>query len=209
MNRIVSCWASAEKRAKHLCAFETLGLNFRLRKPSQEEVKKAWRQQCILLHPDRNVEHEELATEATRCINLAKQYLFEVHFGGAAARVTYKHEPDKEEAQAREAAEQAAAKEAAEAAEVAAVAAQQARLSAGSELQVPCSQQQPEPQRKPPPPAPSSSKRPAEAAANAAAVGASADKRQRGCVDEVSPTEMTSYVDGDAAPSAAAEKNST
>ena len=81
MNRIINCWALAEKRAKHLCAFETLGLNIRCRKPSQEEVKKAWRLLCMRLHPDKNVECDELATEATRCINLAKQHLFEVHFG--------------------------------------------------------------------------------------------------------------------------------
>lgn len=81
MNKIISCWSLAEKRAKHLCAFETLGLDFRVRKPSKEEVKRAWQRLCVKLHPDRNTECNELATEATRCINLAKQHLFEVHFG--------------------------------------------------------------------------------------------------------------------------------
>ena len=196
MNRIISCWALAEKRAKHLCAFETLGLNFRLRKPSQEEVKKAWRQQCARLHPDRNVEHEDLATEATRCINLAKQHLFDVHFGGAAARVTYKHEPDKEEAQAREAAEETAAKEAAEAAEVAALAAQQARLAEEPEFTMPSSKRKPEPE--PPPSSSSSSKSPADDAA-AASDAKSPDKRQRGCVDEVAPTETAACADAEVA----------
>jgi DnaJ-class molecular chaperone len=81
MKEVISTWALAEKRAKHLCAFETLGLNIRCRKPNQEEVKKAFRVLCTQLHPDRNAECEELATEATRCINLAKQYLDDVHFG--------------------------------------------------------------------------------------------------------------------------------
>lgn len=81
MRRVISCWALAEKRATHLCAFETLGLSFRCRKPSQEEVKKAWRLLCVRLHPDRNVDCTELATNATRCLNLAKDYLFDVHFG--------------------------------------------------------------------------------------------------------------------------------
>lgn len=130
MQRIIDCWELAEKRAKHLCAYETLGLNCRCRKPNQDEVKKAWHKLCARLHPDRHVDCSELATEATRCINLAKQHLFEVHFGGGAARVAYKHEPDKEEAQAREEKAEAAAKEKAEATEVAALAAQQARLAA-------------------------------------------------------------------------------
>lgn len=128
MKRIVETWSLAEKRAKHLCAFETLGLNIRCRKPSQDEVKKAWRALCVKMHPDRNTDCNELATEACACINLAKQHLFDVHFGGAASRVEYKHEPDREAAQAKEAEEAAAAKEAAEAAEVSALAAQQARL---------------------------------------------------------------------------------
>ena len=85
MNRIIDCWALAETRAKHLCAFETLGLRQpgATRKPTKEEVKKAWQQLCARLHPDRNAECTELATEAMRCINLAKQHLFEVHFGCA------------------------------------------------------------------------------------------------------------------------------
>lgn len=81
MRRIIKCWSLADKRAKHLCAFETLGLNARLRKPSKDECKKAWHRLCAKLHPDRNQEHDELATEAMRCINLAKHHLFEVHFG--------------------------------------------------------------------------------------------------------------------------------
>jgi DnaJ-class molecular chaperone len=90
MHRIIKCWAMAEKRAKHLCAFETLGLNSRCRKPSQQEVKKAWHQLCLRLHPDKNAS-ADLATEATRCINLAKQHLFEDFYGDAEARVAYKH----------------------------------------------------------------------------------------------------------------------
>ena len=114
MNRIIDCWARAEKRAKHLCAFETLGLNIRCRKPSQEEVKKAWHRLCVRLHPDKNSEYDALATEATRCINLAKQHLFEEHFGDADARVTHKHEHRAAEAAkaASEAAEAAAAAQA-------------------------------------------------------------------------------------------------
>ena len=81
MNRIIACWALAEKRAKHLCAFQTLGLNTRCRKPTQDEVKKAWHRLCVRLHPDRNSDVDALATEATRCINLAKDHLFDVHFG--------------------------------------------------------------------------------------------------------------------------------
>ena len=141
MQRIIECWAFAEKRAKHLCAFETLGLNCRCRKPSQEEVKAAWKLLSRQLHPDRNTACESLATEAMRCVNLAKQHLFDVHFGRAEARVTYKHEPDKEAAQAREAAEEAAAAEAAEAAEASAVAAQQARLVAEPHVAAPHSQE--------------------------------------------------------------------
>ena len=128
MTRTISCWAKADRRAKHLCAFETLGLNIRCRKPSQAEVKKAWHRLCVSFHPDRNVDCDALATEATRCINLAKQHLFEVHFGGASARVQFKHEADREEAIARAAADMKAAAEAAEAAEVATEAAQRARL---------------------------------------------------------------------------------
>ena len=86
----------AEKRAKHLCAFETLGLNARCRKPTQDEVKKAWHKLCMRLHPDKNSD-AELATEATRCINLAKTYLFEDFFGDAAARVVHKHTHPREE----------------------------------------------------------------------------------------------------------------
>lgn len=132
MNRIIKAWSVAEQRApvKHLVAFETLGLNIRCRKPSKEEVKKAWHQLSMRLHPDRNADNDELATEAMQCINLAKQHLFKVHFGEADARVNYYHEPDREEAQAREDAEAKAAAEAAEAAEAAAVAAAEARLAA-------------------------------------------------------------------------------
>ena len=129
MRRIIACWAAAERRAKHLCAFETIGLSTRCRKPSQIEVKKAYHRLLSRLHPDKNHHCDALATEATRCINLAKDHLFDVHFGGAAKRVEFKHEPDREEAQAREAAEARASKEAAEAAEVATAAAQQARLA--------------------------------------------------------------------------------
>ena len=91
MSRIIECWRLAETRAKHLCAFETLGLNIRCRKPSQPEVRKAWHRLCMRLHPDKNSATNELATEATRCINLAKQHLFEDFYGDAAARVAYKH----------------------------------------------------------------------------------------------------------------------
>ena len=80
MNRIVACWALAEKRAKHLCAFETLGLNIRCRWPSSTEVRKAWHRLCMRMHPDKNVDSDELASEATRCLNAAKQYLFEDYF---------------------------------------------------------------------------------------------------------------------------------
>ena len=130
MHRIIKCWAMSERRAKHLCAYETLGMNARCRKPTKEEVKKAWQQLCVRLHPDKNANCGELATEAMACINLAKQHLFKEHFGEAAARVDYKHEANREEAQAKEAAEAAAAAEMAEAAEVAATAAAQARLNA-------------------------------------------------------------------------------
>ena len=96
MSRIISCWALAEKRATHLCAFETLGLNIRCRRPSQEEVRKAWYRLCLRLHPDKNAclgkELGELATEATRCLNLAKDYLFDEHFGNADERVRRKYE---------------------------------------------------------------------------------------------------------------------
>ena len=91
MNRIIECWALAERRATHLCAFETLGLNIRCGRPSKEVVKKAWHQLCMRLHPDKNADCDILATEATRCINLAKQYLFEEHFGSADSRVAHKH----------------------------------------------------------------------------------------------------------------------
>ena len=147
MNRIIKSWSNAEKRApvKHLVAFETLGLNFRCRKPSKEEVKKAWHQLSMRLHPDRHADNDELATEAMQCINLAKQHLFSVHFGEADARVNYFHEPDREEAQEKEELEAKSAAEAAEAAEVAAVAAAEARLaaepaaeSAASQQEAPC-----------------------------------------------------------------------
>ena len=91
MNRIIECWALAERRATHLCAFETLGLNIRCGRPSKEVVKKAWHQLCMRLHPDKNADCDILATEATRCINLAKQYLFEEHFASADSRVAHKH----------------------------------------------------------------------------------------------------------------------
>jgi hypothetical protein len=129
MQRIIDCWALAE-RAQHLCAFETLGINYRCRKPSQEEVRKAWRTLSTKIHPDRNADCSELATMAMRCVNLAKQHLFEHHFGYAEARVRYKREPDKAAVQAREAAEEAAAAEAAEAAECTAEAERCARLAA-------------------------------------------------------------------------------
>jgi DnaJ-class molecular chaperone len=93
MKSIIETWAKAEKRAKHLCAFETLGLNIRCRKPNKEEVRKAWHRLCLRFHPDKHSD-DELATEATRCINLAKQHLFEVHFGDAAARVSFYHDAD-------------------------------------------------------------------------------------------------------------------
>uniref|UniRef100_A0A7S4HL98 J domain-containing protein n=1 Tax=Prymnesium polylepis TaxID=72548 RepID=A0A7S4HL98_9EUKA len=160
MNRVISCWALAEKRAKHLCAFETLGFNSRCRKPSQEEVKKVWQRLCARLHPDRNVDCSQLATEAMRCVNLAKQHLFDVHFGGAAARVAFKHEPDREKAQAEEVEKVEAAKQAAEAAEVAAAAAQHARLVAEPHLHT--EPQPAAPQQEHPPPA-TSGKRPAPA----------------------------------------------
>jgi len=142
VSRIIGCWALADKRAKHLCAFETLGLNARCRKPSQEEVKKAWHRLSVRLHPDRNG-GDELATEAMRCINLAKQHLFEVHFGGAAARVAYKHEADRAEATARAAEEAKIKAAAAEAVEAAAAAAQEARLAAAGPGP------QPQPERQP------------------------------------------------------------
>jgi colicin import membrane protein len=95
---------------------------------------------------------------------------------GAAARVVYKHEPDKAKAQEQEAAEEQAAKEAAEAAEVAAVAAQQARLAADAP-EVEAQQQQPSPsqaqaepqqeQQTEPPVPPSGTKRCAPAAEEA------------------------------------------
>ena len=107
MNRIIGCWALAEKRAKHLCAFETLDLSFRLKKPTREGVKKAWYRLAMRLHPDKNSD-SALATEATRCINLAKQYLFEEHFGDAASRVMHKH-TWREAAAEKAAAEKAAA----------------------------------------------------------------------------------------------------
>ena len=90
MNRIIACWALAECRSKHLCAFETLGLNARCRKPTQLECKKAWQRLCRRFHPDKHMS-DALATEATRCLNLAKQYLDEDFFGDAEARVAYKH----------------------------------------------------------------------------------------------------------------------
>ena len=137
MKRIIDCWAVAEERlqVKHLRAFETLNLSTRCRKPSKEEVKRAWHALAMRLHPDRNAQsgQQELATEATRCINLAKSYLYDVHFGGAAARVSYYHEVDREEAQAKEEAAATEARLAAEAAEVAAVAAAEARLAAEPE----------------------------------------------------------------------------
>ena len=94
MNVIIKCWALAEKRAKHLCAFETLGLNYRVRRPSQVEVRKAWHKLCIRLHPDKHSRTElgELASEATRCLNLAKEYLFDELFGNADERVKRKYE---------------------------------------------------------------------------------------------------------------------
>ena len=131
MHRIIKCWALAEKRAKHLCAFETLGLRRpgSCVKPSQAECRKAWQRLCMRLHPDRHSERDALATEATRCVNLAKDYLFAEHFGdAAAARVAWKHEQDRAEAQAREAAEEKAKKEEAEALEVATLEAQEERL---------------------------------------------------------------------------------
>ena len=131
MHRIIDCWAVAEERVqvKHLVAFQTLGLNFRCRRPSKEEVKKAWQQLSMRLHPDRNADRDELATEAMQCVNLAKQHLFKVHFGEADARVNFYHESDREAAQAKEEAEAAQAKEAAEEAEAKAVAAAEARLA--------------------------------------------------------------------------------
>lgn len=108
MREIITCWLDAEKRAKHLCAFETLGLSggrWRCRKPNQNDVKKAWHQLCLRLHPDKHSDGE-LATEATRCINLAKQYLFEVHFGCAASRVSFFHDTEAK-AQNRAAAKEA------------------------------------------------------------------------------------------------------
>ena len=91
MSRIIDCWAMAETRAKHLCAFETLGLNARCRKPTQQEVRKAWHRLCMRFHPDKHLSANDLATEATRCINLAKQHLFEDYYGGAESRVAHKH----------------------------------------------------------------------------------------------------------------------
>ena len=90
MKRVIACWGLAECRSKHLCAFETLGLQARCRKPTQVEVKKAWQQLCRRMHPDKH-KSDTLATEATRCLNLAKQYLDEDFFGDAEARVAYKH----------------------------------------------------------------------------------------------------------------------
>ena len=95
MDCIVKCWALAEKRAKHLCAFETLGLNFRCRRPSQQEVRKAWHKLCVRIHPDKHScssELFDLATEATGCLNLAKEWLFDELFGNADERVKRKYE---------------------------------------------------------------------------------------------------------------------
>ena len=47
---------------KHLVAFQTLGLNYRCRKPSKAEVKKAWHQLSMRLHPDRHAARDGLAT---------------------------------------------------------------------------------------------------------------------------------------------------
>ena len=119
MNRIIECWAMAEKRAKHLCAFETLGLSggkWRCRKPNQDDVKKAWHKLCLRLHPDKN-HNDELATQAMACVNLAKRHLFEVHYGGASERVVFKHEHRAAEAAAAAAEAEAEAAAAAAASE--------------------------------------------------------------------------------------------
>ena len=42
---------------------------------TEDEVKKAWQQLSMRLHPDRNADRDELATEAMQCVNLAKQHL--------------------------------------------------------------------------------------------------------------------------------------
>lgn len=185
MTRIIECWAMAEKRAKHLCAFQTLGLNVRCRKPTREEVKKAWHRLCARLHPDKNSDCNELATDATGCLNLAKDHLFEDFFGDAAARVSHKH--------THEAAE--AAKAAAEATEAAAAAADATESSDAAHA---APAEAPEPSaglssgEAPPDSSASSGKRPASEASSSAAEESDEQptKRQRDAAsseDEVVP----------------------
>lgn len=189
MTRIIECWAMAEKRAKHLCAFQTLGLNVRCRKPTREEVKKAWHRLCARLHPDKNSDCNELATDATGCLNLAKDHLFEDFFGDAAARVSHKH--------THEAAEAAkAAAEATEAAAAAAAAAADATESSDAAHAAPA--EAPEPSaglssgEAPPDSSASVGKRPASEASGSAAEESDEQptKRQRDAAsseDEVVP----------------------
>ena len=140
MRQIIDCWAAAEKRAKHLCALETLGLSggkWRCRRPQKDDVKKAWHQLCLRLHPDKHSDGE-LATEATRCLNLAKKYLFEEHFADAASRVNHKHDAEAQK-KAKESIEAAKERE-----KIAAAAAEAQANAAAAETEA-----QPEPEVEP------------------------------------------------------------